>query len=320
MALLEARVPISPTPTFFARTRLLAASLREFYPDTIVKAYIGQSGGATPALMAMARNELPMNGPCRVDCIEWIDGPEFDIWMSTTSPYLATMNRRFVPDACADVVAIFDADVVCVGSFDDLFEVAAVQGVQAHVPSLPNSVWESLFHQFGAPTQDFGFRYGGAGIMCPSDATGPWYVNSGFVLAPRPLFERLCKPYQEAIGFLRERYSDTYWFDQWALALAAAKAEVPIRSLSPRYNFPNQHGFDVAYPDDLTDVRFLHYLRLDTVHRDRDFASWDAACQFVRRCDLSGSNEVLRQSTKKLMAIVWPEQAANAETVAPRHA
>ena len=79
-----------------------------------------------------------------------------------------------------------------------------------------------------------------------------------------------------------------------ALALAVAKSGVPARTLPLRFNFPNQRAFDLAHPAELADVRFLHYLRTEIVHRDRDFEGPAAMRRLIGRTDLSGSNEVLR--------------------------
>jgi hypothetical protein len=115
------------------------------------------------------------------------------------------------------------------------------------------------------------------------------------------------------IEIMRRNMRDTYWFDQLALALSAARSGGKKLVLQPRYNFPNQRGFDEAYPDDLADIRFLHYLRTDTVDRDRDFASLDAMLRLVDRTDLDGSNEVLRQRVEKLLPLIQPEPLTSGE-------
>ena len=300
---LECRIPISPRPAWFNRVRLMAASIRQFCPDAIVQATIGQAGGPTPDLIAKASAELP-----GID-IEWIGAAEFDAWAGTRSEYIATMNRRFSLPVRGSHVLILDADVVCTGRFDALFDTDAVQGVQAYAAPMDNPAWSKLFAGFGTAPQVFDCPYTGAGIVGPEGECGPWYVNSGVVFAPRHLFERLCEPYQEAIAFLRNTMSDTYWFDQLALALATAKSGVPTRSLPLRYNFPNLAAFDTAHPTELVDVRFIHYLGTDTVHRDHDFETRDAACRLVERDDLAGSNAQLQQRVGELMAQVWPPQA-----------
>jgi hypothetical protein len=99
---------------------------------------------------------------------------------------------------------------------------------------------------------------------------------------------------------MRGLMADTYWFDQLALALAVAKSGVPACTLPLRFNFPNQAAFDEAHPVELADVRFLHYLRTDTVHRDRDFEDLEATGRLIGRTDLSGSSEALRAGVASL--------------------
>ena len=294
---LECRIPISCRPDFLNRTRLLAASIRQFYPDAIVRVYLGEPGGPTPGQIEQAQNALAGMG------VEWINGPEFDAWKGTRSPYLATMNRRFKTPVAGDHVLILDADVLCTARFDELFKVDAVQGVQAHIQPIGDGEWRSLFYLSGMGPPQFKHVYSGGGIMAPRGRLGPFYPNSGVVFAPRHLFERLCKPYQESIHLLRGAMPDTYWFDQLALALAAAKAGVPVRSLPLRYNFPNQAGFDYSHPAELADVRFIHYLRTDIVHRDHDFADVAAMARLVHRRGLDESNERLRLRVAELMTI-----------------
>jgi hypothetical protein len=72
-------------------------------------------------------------------------------------------------------------------------------------------------------------------------------------------------------------------------------------TLEPRYNFANDPLFDAAYPEDLRDVRILHYLRTNIVSRERDFASSAALDALIARRDLRGSNEVLRTTVAKLV-------------------
>ena len=140
----------------------------------------------------------------------------------------------------------------------------------------------------------FAHTYSGNGIMGPAGQLGPWYANSGMVFGPRYLFERLCEPYHQAITLMRRLMADTYWFDQLALALAVAKSGVPARTLPLRFNFPNQAAFDEALPAELADMRFLHYLRTETVHRDHEFEDAEAMRRLIARTDLFGSNEALR--------------------------
>ena len=304
---LEVRLPISPRPEWFNRTRLIAASIRRFYPDTIIRCYIGQPGGPTPEAVQAASVALAGFG------IEWIGRGEFDAWEDTRSPYLATMNRRFKTPVDGDHVLIMDADVICTAPFDELFEHGAVMGMQAHVPPMAHEEWALLWSLAGLGEPQFDYPYTGGGLMCSVGLKGPFYANSGMVFAPKRLFERLCEPYQRSVATLRRVLSDTYWFDQLALAMAIAESKVPVQSIPLRWNFPNRPAFDAAHPAELDDIRFVHAMQTDIVHRDTEFQSMAAMRKLAQRTDLTGSNEVLRQTVAELLPRLDPPALDKAE-------
>lgn len=299
---LEIRLAISPRPAWLNRTRLIAASIRQFYPDAIVRAYIGDPAGRSVDNERLAARSI---GDTGID-VEWVDQRAFDAWAGTRSEYLATMNARFTKDFVGDYVMIMDADVICTAPFPELFEGNAIHGVQAHHSPISDQDWRMLFKLFGNDPPLFAHTYSGSGIMCPPGSLGPYYPNSGMIFGPRHLFERLCDPYHKTIGFMRGLLPDTYWFDQLALALAVAKSGVPTGTLPLRYNFPNRPAFDAARPEELVDVRFLHAMQTDVVHRDRDFEDVAAMRALVARTDLVGSNEVLRRRVSELIGTFDP--------------
>jgi hypothetical protein len=306
---LEIRVPISPTSSFLNRVVLLAASIRRYYPDTIVRAYIGQTGGFTSEAGRCVEQALANQN---IDW-QWVPGRLFDQWSHTRSPFLATMNMRWHPPVDGDHVLIVDADVIFTGPLTELFAFDSVVGVQAHISPLTNEQWKYLFAINGCPSPEFEHVYSGAGIMGPEGQKGPYYVNSGFFFAPRHLFERMCAPYQEAVNICKLAMRDSYWFDQLALALAVAKSGVPHLTLPISYNFPNQAAFDTAYPGGLLAAKVLHYLRTDIIDRDRDFADLTAIKRLVARTDLTGSNEIVRQTVAETMGCLEPPDLNNAE-------
>jgi hypothetical protein len=295
---LEVRIAISPRPAWLNRTRLIAASVRQFYPDAIIRAYIGDPAGRSPLNESMVAKAL-----CDTDIdVEWIPRGDFLSWQGTRSEYIATMNARWKPDVQGTHVLILDADVLMVRPIPELFEHDAVQGVQAHVAPISDQDWRALFRLFcGDPQPKFDHLYSGTGIMCPIGLTGPFYPNSGVIFAPRHLFEKMCGSYHRAITFMRGAIADTYWFDQLAVALAVHAADVPHHTMPLRFNFPNQAAFDEAHPGEVADIRFIHYLRTDIVHRDRDFEDVAAMRNLIARYDLTGSNEALRSRVAGLI-------------------
>lgn len=298
---LEVRIPVSPTPSFLNRVRLLAASFRRFYPDTIVRAYVGQETvtevDECHVREAFVRDNIAW---------EWVSGREFMAWDGTGSPYLATMNRRWSLPVEGDIVVIADADILLVRDLGELFDHDAVQGVQAHVSPLSDDEWRYLFAIMECQPPLFQFLYSGAGIMEREGRLGPWYVNSGFVTLPKAHFEAMVPEYHRAIGRIRGAMGNTYWADQLALAIAACRSGVPRKQLPVSYNFPNQADFDSTLPACLHAVRVLHYLREDAINRTRDFADVAALRRLVARADLTGSNEVLRQHIAGLMGCLEP--------------
>lgn len=288
--MLEVRCPISPGPSWWNKVRLLQASIRELHPSALVVASVGSSESwwaAVPADIKVRR----------------VPSDEFDAWKDTRWPYVGTMMDRYKPPFEGDYVLMCDADVVCTGNFSDLFKRDAISGVMAHVPPLSSMDWAHVMKRFGIYNFSLDKEYSGWGTMVTDHASrfGPTYFNSGMVFGPRALFERLYQPYFEAIEFLRTQLRDVYFIDQIALALGLAKSGVPTNVLPLRYNFPNQAEFDRLHPDELKQVRFLHYMRTNIIDRDRDLESIDAMEKLIDRTDLTGSNEIFRQRLESLM-------------------
>ena len=90
-----------------------------------------------------------------------------------------------------------------------------------------------------------------------------------------------------ALETVRSLYN-TYFFEQIALTLALYQTGIKPRLLSLRYNYPNQRGFDIAFPEELSEIRFLHFLRTDVVNRENDFVSWAKMRKLSNRKDLNG--------------------------------
>ena len=310
---LEVRIAISPRPSWFNRTRLLMASIRRFYPDALCTVYIGTPEPMSSSVVADAVGQLPHGS------LVLVDPKDFNVWAGSANEYVATMAERYKPPFHGDHILMVDADVICVQPFDDFFKSDRLLGVQAHVPAMSNGNWAGLFQRSYNEIPPFRHPYTGAGFMCPAGAYGPWYPNTGVIFGHRDLFEHLAGPYERMLPFLRERLN-SYFFEQIALAMAVVPADIPVAEISVRYNFPNQIEFERTFPVDLENITFLHYLRTDTVDRDRDFADWDAVCRFLRRSDLTGSNELLQREVATLAPLVWPAEAAAAAEVETRHA
>lgn len=312
-AKIDILVPISPRPSWWIRAELLAASFRRYYQNARVHLSIG-ADWSNPTEVAHLNAGLARWKANPLNAWSTVATTDFMRWAGSRSPFLATMDARFSTDHLrGDFVIIADCDILCVKPFHEFFQTNAVHGVMAHVAPLPEADMKYLYVIDEAPWPSQLFPFSGNGIMGPPNAVSAWYANSGFIFASRAIFERLIEPYHEAIWRMRHGMRDSYWFDQLALALAVAKSKVPKGILALRYNFPNQNEFDHYHPDELANVRVLHYLREDTIHRERDFADVNALRRLVARTDLVGSNEVLRQTVAELMYIFEPPTLARAQ-------
>jgi hypothetical protein len=297
---LEVRIPISPRADYFNRVRLIAQSIREFYPKAIVRVTIGAD--TEPFDVAQAE---PWSHDLGVRWM-WVPRPDFEEWRETAHPYIATMMERFRPPFSAEHVMMLDADVMPVRPFDELFERDnALLAMMAHVTPFRNHVkeWQSLFNSYGLSDPSFDLEHSGWGAMFTDlpRRFSPPYFNTGVVLAHANVYERLYEPYMTALRFVKDRI-DSYFFEQIALTLALVKTGLAFEALPLRYNYPNQPAFDTTYPQELENVRLLHFLRTQIVNRDQDFETMATIQSLVARPDLTGSNEVLRHRVEELVS------------------
>lgn len=138
----------------------------------------------------------------------------------------------------------------------------------------------------------------------------PVYFNFGMVVAPAEMMDKVGADIAGADKVVTE-ILNTFFRFQIALTLVIQKHQLPTRALPLRYNFPNDRGFDKKYPEELRDVRILHYLRCEVVHREDDFASLDKVAALIARLDLQGSNEVLRCCVEDLHVTIAEEEGVS---------
>jgi len=303
MTSLEVRIPISPRADYFNRIQMIALSIREFYPDAVVRVTVGAD--EEPQDIAKA---MPWSRRLGVEWA-WVPRADFAAWRATAHPYIATMMERFRPPFYADHVLMIDADVIAIQRFDDLLlENQWLSGVMAHGSPFGHrhiADWEDLFRGYGLGCPTFEDEHSGWRAMFVDEGLrfSPPYFNTGVLSASAAIFEQLYAPYMHALQYVRDSH-DTYFVEQLALTLAIRRADIPIRILPLRYNFPNQPEFDRLHPEQLLDVRLLHFLRTGIIDREKDFATITALRQFAIRHDLRGSNEVLRQRIGHLLQSV----------------
>ena len=290
---LEVRIPISPRPAWINRTRIIAKSIRKWYPDAIVT--VSCYPAANELAHQMEANYVRY--PSQVDHMRWY---------GTRSEYLNTMMDRYKGPFYGDHIIMLDADVIPVRQFDELFLFNAISGVQAHVSPYDTVEWIRVFRTFGLSEPDMRYRFTGYPFMT-AQPRGPFYPNSGMVFGPRAMFEKLERPYFDAIEYLRGYQHDTYWFDQVGLALGIAQASLPVAPKGMRYNFPNDPRFEEEFPEELEDVRFIHAMRVGEIDRDSDFEDKDAISDLCDAIDLTGSNEILRTHVTRLLPELFPD-------------
>ena len=245
----------------------------------------------------------------------WVDRERF-----RKDSFWETSHELFRQRASAHFVMYADADVIFVCDFSELLEdlerSPAIAGVIAHAPpfsrDLGEEMWEKLFNDYGVTVASSKYEHTGWGFMvkAPQHRYTPPYFNFGMVLAPAEMAERIGAELVTADNFVT-RHLTTFFRFQIALTLIIAKNQLPTRALPLRYNFPNDPRFDQKYPDDLGDLRILHYLRREIVDRERDFMDLAHVFALIQRRDLQGSNEILRRRLEELYPTIREEEGSH---------
>lgn len=309
---LEIRTAISPLDFFFNRIHFIALSIRS----------LGGICATAPIRVAVGADEqphdlharLPWSRPLGIEW-GWIDRSDFVAWKDSANPYLATIAARFMPPFTARHVLVLDPDVIPIAPFNDLVakieSSPAVLGVIAHHspfwskdPGSHRRIWNLLYSAAGLGEPRFELQHSAWGIydQVEERRLSPPYFNSGMILAPSDMLTPLWPHYVEGLRVIAESLN-TYFYDQIGFTLALAKSGVPYRSLPLRFNFPNEPVFDVKLAQELSDVRFLHVMRTEIVHRDESFKTLDTVAHLVSRKDLTGSNEAFRRKIAQLLPL-----------------
>jgi hypothetical protein len=301
--LAEIHVPISPTPGFFTRVRLLVATLRRY-------------GGAlrdAPVVVTVSRDCEPYDIAGALgwpdDDIEWrwIDRDRF-----AECGIYATALARFTYDFDADWVLQLDADVLCAAPLDELLLVPgeAIAGAVGHVspevhaPAFRDGVerrgrgfWDDLYVLAGLTEPALECEHTGWGITDhdPSRRFCPPYFNLGVLMARADVTRRLGEVIFDEMARVH-RYVDTRFRCQLALTLAVERTRTQYLELPVRWNFPNHMGFWETWPDEAADLRLLHYGYAAPPEFDREVDTDSEAnlARFAERSGLSPVHELLR--------------------------
>ncbi len=322
---LELRTTISPTPYFFRRIHFLAASLRALEQSIGRYEIVVSVGGGTGD-----ENYYRTQPWSKAYPLLWRQVHP-DVY--SRLGYQATNRDRAWHMSRADYIMNVDADIIFVRDFssllDELDAFPAIAGVMAHIspfsarpvltPAFENRVapddtqaayWRLLGDHFGVELP-LVYPFSGWGFMNsdPNFRYAPAYFNGGMVLGPAAYMEQMYRHYEPAEIAVND-VMETYFRPQLARTLITYKLGIPYRVLPVRYNFPNDPGFDAAWPEELDAVSILHYLRTAVVHRDENFADPSGIRSLVARTDLTGSNEVLRRRVEALYQQVLEEEQA----------
>lgn len=307
--MIEVRIPVSPVKHYYNRIHLIAHSIRSLggeFKDARIRVSVGSHEEPIDL-----HRLLPWSR--RLGIIwHWVERDQYAAWDKTAHPYIATMMERFRPPFDAETVLMLDADVVAIRPFPEILalvsEYPSIAGVMAHVPPFAPSDWVTLFQQAGLTEPEMKCECSGWNVMF-TDAEMrycPPYFNTGVLAASRRSLELLYDPYMASLQSVRSLYN-TYFFEQIALTLALYRTGIRSHVIPLRYNYPNQQEFDIAFPDEVNEIRFLHFLRTDIVKREEDFLNWAKMKQLSRRRDLRGSNEVFRERLAQLMPRMWED-------------
>jgi glycosyltransferase involved in cell wall biosynthesis len=299
VVMLEIRVPISPKPYFFRQVECLYRSAQA-------------CGGLTGNVRIVVSIGEDMEPYDVAAAQPWSDTNVIWRWAEREEVrklgHHAAVLDRFKVESDAATILLADADTLFVNGVDDLLEslktVPAVAGVMAHGPPFvgrPNETWETIFKKLGRSLPSDLHQHTGWGTMFQRHDVrfSPIYYNFGAVFVPGPFLSALADAYRRQL-VVAERANVGYFVGQLALTLAIYELDLPRIALPPRYNFPNDPLFEAQYPEDLADLRILHYLRLDEVQRDKIWQSPDDTLTFLARRNLRPSNEALRRTVEKL--------------------
>ena len=231
--------------------------------------------------------------------------------------YLATGDARWssFTDDC-DFVIFSDADTLVLRRIDDLLEslqaTPAIAGTIAHWTCFqsngeePLREWQVLSRACLGHEIPLEYEHTlTTDQTTPSQRRCPFYLNYGFVIAPRKLIELIRSTYLSLTPRVPALLQKPFFSAQVSLTLAIYAHGVPHRAIDMRYNFPNDEMAEALYPESLQDVRVIHYLRTERFDRQQIFASAEEFDRFLN-IDLRGSDKVFQDHIRVLTASRYP--------------
>jgi hypothetical protein len=312
---LELRIPISPTPAYQRMVRLLWDSLQHFGGPLARAADIVLSVSAEPDRIGLER-AFEFAPPGRIRW-RWVDAALFARW-----EYDATGLDRYLVESKADIIGMFDADLLIAGDFDALLRRSYLEqrllGCIAHVSPfaaaehrhLPAAAWwQRLYAEAGLPPPRLDYRHTGWGLMSMDvdQRECPAYFNYGVVLAPRAHTEAIGSSFMAELQTV-DRCLETWFKSQIAHTLALERHAVPVGALGMRDNFPlhvpadalRRLNPDPEGKDGDADIRIFHYLGQGEINKGH-FESIEQLRSILDRQDLSPSARVFQSRLREIL-------------------
>ncbi|MBV9281386.1 MAG: hypothetical protein JOZ41_14995, partial [Chloroflexi bacterium] len=279
-------MPISPTPRFFTMVHYLVASLRlNGALGDRVRVVVTVGADEEPYLIAAS---LPWSEHYAIEWV-WVERRLFQ-----KHSFFATAIERFCHPFASDVVMMLDADVLLTGALDELVSsvwearrlagmIALLSPFRFHV--LPNDeTWARIFASADLPPPDLRSDYTAWGSLehDPGYRRCPPYFNRGVLVAPASIMNKIGTSIYAGMTAV-ERLLDSIYKCQIALTLAVERHGIPWMGLPMRFNCPNHLDLQRARPEEVRDLRILHYLTAGEFDKGVDMTSAAHVERFLGR-------------------------------------
>lgn len=306
MPLVEIHIPIGPSPDFLLRVHYLAASIAMYggFPQGSYKIVVTVGDDQPVDLERLC----PWSGLYPLEW-RWVPGPE---WRERG--IFATAYSRFRYPFDCDAVVMLDADVLVTGSLMDIVE--TVTGtLRFHAIPAPYSPffcdppclevrspaewWRTIFSLAGLPPPALSMEHLAwpwvktqSSLYLDQMRFSPPYANAGVIIGSAEMMRRVGACIYEDLDTVNCVFRH-HLSGQIALSLAIARQGLEWAPLPLRYNVPNVHYFHEFYPDEVADIRVLHFLQSTEVDRVSDFQSIDTVERLFSRPGLAPLNAFL---------------------------
>lgn len=206
-------------------------------------------------------------------------------------PHANKLAMLELVDESTDLLLALDTDVAIAGDPLPWLTADAVLAKPVDVETVSVGVWQQLFDTRGVRMP--AARY----LTAFTAATTIAYFNSGVLGVPA----HLCRPLHEAwateVRWLLDEGYDVlpsafaerrFFTDQFALALALARLELPVRALPIECNFPTNHPLHpVLRPEERRPLLLHHHHRLQSDGQ-------------LLACDHAGANAAIERVNEEL--------------------